>query len=442
MFKKILVILTISMFLLGMATKEEAENAKKEAESTTITESTGATETPEIQLTTIKEKVFDEPIVDVILDTATVSIAEAKTMGWENISSMSQTGDKVKIDYPRIGIKPKDRSGYTELMFFNKEKSVINSVKINKEEHIDISPSGEYVLVGKVAYEGTPIEGGVVYNSSGKKIVEMPKHTLLVVSNGGYVIAHEVDSYLGMDFPAKSGPFYIYDSKGNTINEIKSPVEVGGAPAYAKFAEDGQYAALMFEGFGVPPCYLYLINKNGKVLWKADFPKYRFAGGKGLDIVTDVGVAVKLSNQVTFVDWGGDVRWEFPLEIGGDMIVKINGNANKVYAISTEGYVWCIDMKSGKLVWKHKEPWSPEPTDRSWKDNVPLFREARFVDNYLYIVGKWDRNWHSTTLFILDASTGKLLKQEEYPNEKVTFGEGTDKTILYNISKNSLIQVK
>jgi hypothetical protein len=131
MFKKILVILTISMFLLGMATKEEAENAKKEAESTTITESTGATETPEIQLTTIKEKVFDEPIVDVILDTATVSIAEAKTMGWENISSMSQTGDKVKIDYPRIGIKPKDRSGYTELMFFNKEKSVINSVKIN-----------------------------------------------------------------------------------------------------------------------------------------------------------------------------------------------------------------------------------------------------------------------------------------------------------------------
>jgi outer membrane protein assembly factor BamB len=453
MFKKILIVLMIGCFLLGMATKAEAENAKEEAKKEakpvstaveggkTLNESTGNVEIPQIQLTTVYEKTFDEEIVDVVLDTATVSVARATAMGWKNVSSFAQN-DKVKVNYPKIGIKPKDRSGYTELVFFDKQAGVVNRVKVGKEEHIDISSSGEYVLVGKVAYEAMPLEGGVVYSSSGKKILDIPKNTPLIVSNEGYIIAREVDSYLGMDFPAKSNPFYIYDNKENIINEIKSPVEEGGAPCYAKFAGDGQFAALMFEGCGLPPSYLYLITRNGEVIWKAGFPEYRFAGGKGLDIVADVGVAVKLSNKVIFVDWGGDVRWEFPLEIGGDMIVKINGNTNKVYAISTEGYVWCIDMKSGKLVWKHKESWSPEPTDRSWKDNVPLFREARFVDNYLYIVGKWDRNWHSTTLFILDASTGKLLKQEEYPNEKVTFGEGTDKTILYNISKNSLIQVK
>jgi outer membrane protein assembly factor BamB len=445
MYKRFLLVLTVCVFLLGWATKAEVENAKKEVEEEVevAAESTGAAEIPQIQLSTIKERVFDDEIVDVIFDTATVLIGEATAIGWKNISAMAQTGDKVKINYPRIGIKPEDRSGYTTLVFFNKEGSVVNRVEVDKEEHIDISPSGEYVLVGKVAYEDAAIEGGVVYNSSGQKLVEIEKHTLAVISNEGYVIAREVDPYLAFGVP-EPGSFYIYDNKGNMIKQVESPVEEGATPGISEFSGDGQYAVVMFVEISQQPkyTYMYLIKKNGDVIWKTKFAKYRFAAGRVLNVVSGVGIVIILNNKVIFVDWEGNVKWEFPLEIGGDMIVKINENTSKVYAISTEGYVWCIDIKSGKLVWKHKEPWSPEPTDKSWKDNVPLFREARFVYNYLYIVGKWDRNWHSTTLFVLDANIGKLLKQEEYPNQKVTFGGGTDKPILYNITKNTLIQVE
>jgi hypothetical protein len=448
MFKKILLVLMVVCFLLGMATKAEVEGVKEEAEKVedsadveveAAVEPTSVADTPQIRLTTVYEKTFDEEIVDVIFDTATVSIGEATARGWKNISSI---GDKVKIDYPRIGIKPKDRSGYTALVFFNKEGSVVNRVEVDKEEHINISPSGEYVLVGKVAYEGMPIEGGVIYNSSGQKIIEIPKHTLLVVSNEGDIIAHEVDSYLGMDIPAKSGSFYIYDNKGNVINEIKSPVEEGGAPAYAKFTEDGHYAALMFEGFGVPPCYLYLIKKNGEVLWKADFTEYRFAGGEGLDVTANVGVAVKLSNKVVFVDWEGNVKWENKLDMGGDMIVKIDKVTRKVFVVSGMDYIWCYDIDSGARIWRYMSPWANEPNDFRWEEEMPHFKEVVINDSFLYVLGHWTRSWTKTILFVLDANTGKLLRQEEYPDEKVTFGDGVDKPILYNMTKNCLIQIK
>jgi len=440
-------------FLLGMATKAEVENLEKEAKpvSTAIeggkafeptAEATGTTETPQIQLTTIYEKTFDEEIVDVIFDTATVSIGEAATMGWKDISSSGQTGNKVKINYPKIGIKP----GYEELVFYNSRGNVINRIDIDKGkeyEGVDISPSGKYVLVGKIAYEDLFQEGGVVYNSSGDKVVEIKRHSLSVISDEGYIIAHEADSYLGMDFPAKSGSFYIYDNKGNIIKEIKSPVEEGGAPGYTKFTEDGQYAIVMFVGIAQPPTYLYLIKKNGEVIWKNDFPKYRFAGGPELDIVADVGVAIILDKggpNLVFIDWQGEVKWEMPLNMGGEMIVRIDKEMRRIFVVTTQGYAWCLDIDRGILLWKYRAPLAPP--DWSWKEDMPHFRESRIHRGLLYVLGRWTRSWHSTALFVLDSNTGKLLKQEEYPNEKVTFGDGTNKPILYNITKNSLVQVK
>ena len=60
----------------------------------------------------------------------------------------------------------------------------------------------------------------------------------------------------------------------------------------------------------------------------------------------------------------------------------------------------------------------------------------------IYVLGKYGGDRNGSKLIVFDANTGKLLKQEEYPNEKLTFGDGTDKPILYNITKNSLIQIK
>ncbi len=139
------------------------------------------------------------------------------------------------------------------------------------------------------------------------------------------------------------------------------------------------------------------------------------------------------------MDWEGNLKWTVPLEIRGNMIVKISEDREKVYVISTEGYIWCIKIEQGEILWKHKETWSPEPSSRKgWSWEVPLFRELKIIGETLYIIGKQGRNWHSSTLFVFDGENGKLLKKIEYPQEKITFAKCIEGIGLINITKGKV----
>ena len=57
-----------------------------------------------VELKVVYEKTFDEPIVNVIFDTATVNIEEAKKRGWkeEGFTNEEKIKGKVLISYPKV----------------------------------------------------------------------------------------------------------------------------------------------------------------------------------------------------------------------------------------------------------------------------------------------------------------------------------------------------
>jgi outer membrane protein assembly factor BamB len=131
-----------------------------------------------------------------------------------------------------------------------------------------------------------------------------------------------------------------------------------------------------------------------------------------------------------------------PLEIRGDMVVKFSEGGSKVYIISGAGYLWCVDTKEGKMLWKHKEPWAVEPGPRRWPREVPIFRELKIRDDEVFIIGKQGSDWHSSTLFVFEGQTGNLLKKIEYPQEKITFAETVENIGIINITNPSISILK
>ena len=347
------------------------------------------------------------------------------------------------------------RSSYyvKEIRFYDKNGRVKNAIKIGEKgsEWIYISPQKKYVLVSRVPTEyNTGYCGGVLYDCNGNKVWEKKGPTLIAVSDEGYTVGTILDWQVP---PEPGGSFYIYTPSGKLIKTIENPDKESSAPLFAKYSRDGEYALLVFKGTTVPPTIITLIKKTGEILWKRKFPECRFSGREEeIDILPEVGIAGifdkyerNSSNKEVrkyyafFIDWEGNLRWMVPLEIRGNMIVKISDDGRKVYVVTTEGYIWCIDIKSGVLLWEHRESWSPKPGSREpWPWEVPLFCELRVVRDTLYIIGKQGRDWHSSTFFMFDGRSGRLLKKVEYPQEKITFAKVKEKISLINTVKGKV----
>ena len=105
-------------------------------------------------------------------------------------------------------------------------------------------------------------------------------------------------------------------------------------------------------------------------------------------------------------------------------------------------YPWPMKNSSGNFLWKHKEAWAPDPGPRRWNWDVPIFRELEIEGNKVFIIGKEGWDWDSSTLFAFDGKTGNLLKEIEYPREKITFGETAGDLSIINISKSSVSIIK
>ena len=420
-----------------------------------------------IKLINVYEKSFNEPIVDVIFDTATVSIKEAKKMGWkdEAFTKEEKSKGKAVVSYPKVVFVSRGkRLGYyapatkrssntvKEIRFYDKNGVLLNTIEIGKQgsEWIHISPNSKYILVSKIPTEYNPdYSGGTLYDCEGRKIGEIEGPTPIAISDEGYTVATNLDWQVP---PEPGGSFYIYDPTGRLLKTVENPDKKRSAPLFAKYTKDGEYAVLVFKGTTAPPTIIYLIKKTGEILWKKEFPEYRFSGrGEEMDMmnegITGIFDLVKLSppgqenwrTYIFYIDLQGNLRWKVPLEIRGNMIVKHSEGGKNVYVSSTEGYLWSIDMYQGEVIWKHKEPWSPEPQiKKEWPWEVPLFCELEIIDDTLYLIGKQGRNWHSSTLFIFDGKSGSLLRKMEYPHEKISFVETGRGIGLVNISKRMI----
>ncbi|MBE0433762.1 PQQ-binding-like beta-propeller repeat protein [candidate division WOR-3 bacterium] len=402
---------------------------------------------PKVNLKVVYEKTFDEPIVDVIFDTATVSIEEAIEIGWkeEALTSEDKIKGKTTVFYPKlvfisdVSKLSHDRSEYPrcrrEIRFYRR-----NGELIKKEltqpwgERVIYSENGEYILRSWIPSEYvSERQGGTLYKSDCTVVWKKGENELVAVSSDGYVMAK--DPTYGEE---PSDGHIFYEPSGKEIARIVNPLndKVVGYTA-AKFSPYGDYAIIGYTDF--KKTVIILADKEGHILWQQEFD-WRSYTPYEMDIVEDlgmIGVCNKDGASVFFIDQKGDLKWIVPLEIRGNMIVKISEDKKNVYVASSKGYIWCININNGKFLWKHREEWATDPlfAERRVSWEIPRPRELRVINDTLYIIGKQGRDWHSSTLFVFDGATGSLCKKEEYPQQKITFAQIENAVGLISITK-------
>jgi len=380
---------------------------------------------PKVRLKVVYEKTFDEEILDVIFDTATVSIEEAEQMGWkeEAFTEEEKAKGKVLVSYPKVVListgrepgwyVPERRNSYytKELIFFDKEE-ILNRLVLGWEdgaEFVYLSPQKKYCLVSRWPTEWKPeYSGGILYDLTGKKIWEIDGPTPIAVSDEGYAVAAHLDWQIP---PNPGGDFYVYNSKGKLLTTIENPLKEKTAPLFAEYSKGGEYAILSFKATTYPPTVFVLISKEGRILWKKELSDYRFPGRfEEIDIRAKAGIA--LANGF-FIDWYGRLKWTQTLRAGGNRQCKFSQDGEKIYICSTSGDLWCLSKNTGKVIWAHKEPRIPTSDDIRERAQVPKFTEMCEQNHYVVVKG------HPSKVFIFNSDTGKLKAKVEYPGKRI-----------------------
>ncbi|MEM4314608.1 MAG: hypothetical protein QXM39_04950 [Thermoplasmata archaeon] len=170
----------------------------------------------EIELVPVYEKTFPDTIVDVIFDTATVSIEEAKNLGWkvELIPEEEKKDGKMVICSPKV-VFYKDK-----IEILNKEGEIKKRIDL-KEVGIYESKEGEkeftsyakfykgennkyfcVVYTHRAEFEGYPIDGTLImYNKKGEELWRVRGEIFSVEiypsPNGEYAVGMPPEVYEG-----------------------------------------------------------------------------------------------------------------------------------------------------------------------------------------------------------------------------------------------------
>ena len=396
-----------------------------------------------VNLKVVYEKTFDEPIVDVIFDTATVSIEEAKKMGWkeEAFTAEDKIQEKVLISYPKVVLISRGREltwlpderrncyDTKELRFYDKNGMIINKIVLKEDgEHIHFSPNNKYILVSRVPTDWNPQSpGGTLYDLDGKKIWGIEGSTPIAVSDEGYAVA----VYRDWDIPpSRKGDFYVYDSKGKLLKTIENPLKGKTTPEYTQFSKNGEYAIICFSGGICAPSVFLLITKEGETLWKKEFPKHYYSRWVGeIDILVDKGIAGCVENGgvwAFYFDWRGNLRWFTQLNTLGYACCKFAYDAEKVYVSSSTGYLWCFNKDNGSIIWMEKIT-----------DKGRAFTEL--YEKNQWIILKDDEY---ARCFFFDSKTGKLKGKIEYPGKKIFLFQHNGIIFVINATDNRIQALK
>ena len=369
-----------------------------------------------VKLNVVYEKTFDEPIVDVIFDTATVNIEEAKKMGWKEEAFTAEDKNRAKtlVSYPRVVLTSQGRelswlsdarrnSYYAkELKFYDKNGRVMNKLILKGfgEEKVYLSPNHRYILVSRRPTEWNPTyHGGVLYDLDGKKICAIEGPTPIAISDEGYAVAAHLD--WGVP-PEPGGDFYVYDSKGKLITTIENPLKKKTAPLFAKFSKDGEYALLSFCVETYYPTIFVLITKEGRILWKKEFSEYRFSRTSGEINLSPSGIVAtvykgKGGSSILSLSWNGNLKWIKSLYSSLSMGCVFSQDAKKVYTRTLSGDVRCFSENTGNIIWKYEGK----------------YRWTEMYEQSQYLVLKS----HPSKVVFLNSTTGILKAEIEYPNQ-------------------------
>jgi outer membrane protein assembly factor BamB len=376
-----------------------------------------------------------------------VTLEEAKRRGWkeEGFTEKEENKGKITVPYPKlVFMSNASRSGYpllTEIRFYNRNGKLLKKKTIKQQsERVIYSENGKYILISRVPGEFTPEhQGGTLYKSDGTVVWEKDEGFFVVVNDEGYVIA----TYPTFEAEPSIGHIF-YDPSGTEISRIENPMK-DKAVGYdaVKFSSEGNYAVIGYSDT-YNKTVIILTTKEGKILWKREFDYVTWAPREA-DIVENLGIVGLFGigkRQAYFVDWQGDSKWTVPLEARGNMRVRIEGEKKRIIICSTKGYIWSIDIKTGKFTWRHKEEWAPDPPAKMPIHDVPQFVDMKLIENNVYVRGAYKdsrRRWYGSALYVFDAENGRLKTKIDSPEQKLLIRNYKDKFFIIDVYQGKLI---
>jgi len=320
MFKKILIVLMIGCFLLGMATKAEVEEIKEEAEKEVIEDSAAARDVDEkdvepdfrISAAKVSNLAQGDTITNVIFGEAEMTVSKARTMGVEGLVQES-SDEKVKVKYPKVVMVSDEdiieRSAEAiakSIRFLDvngklKKEIPVQRYILGKQSpaRISISKNEKFLAINtpiKEDEKGIWGKNTVVFNSDGDRLWGFDHNlvTIYLSPNGEYMVGQGWES----------GPVVVYGKDGKTLREIEN-----NGLNDISFSDDGNYFAVILEGIDremkteryVDRAYadLVVVDAQGNELWR----KEKIAKGSA------TGAEVKISNgNITVITGVGEYK--------------------------------------------------------------------------------------------------------------------------------------
>ncbi|MEO0130026.1 MAG: hypothetical protein ABIL02_07290 [candidate division WOR-3 bacterium] len=447
--KKTLMITIISaLCLVSLAGAEEGKSESK------------------IELIPVYEKTFDDTIVDVIFDTTTVSIEEAKRMGWKPAAFTTKEIErgKASIWYPKIVLLGKgfkisrnpheNMEQISEIRFLKRNGKLLKRIAATPwKEKIIYSKSGRYILQARVPSEYEPEnQGAILYKNDGTILWQKNELKFVDVSDYGYTIA----TYPVFEAEPTEGHIII-DQAGQVVKKITNPLKdksVGYSAA--RFSPCGNYIVIGYSDMW-QHSYVILTTRMGHIVWQQELNYSTWTPNEcaiepGIGVfgilkelgIDNYGKEVLKGVYTYFIDWNGSLRWCVPINTKTSISIEVDTVAKTVYVVPSSGYIYCIKISDGEVIWMHQEKWAPVgiPVNADLLRNVPLFAEAQIDDKHVYIIGR-NMDKHASTLFIFDKASGKALLTAEFSVSTLRFLKTPNNFIgILNIDKKNISLTK
>jgi len=389
----------------------------------------GAVEKPSIELKTVYEKTFDDTIVDMIFDTVTVTLEEARAIGWrvELFSAEEKAKGKVTILYPCVLIT-KDEIRFLDVKGKKKKsiKRMIEGVKWEGKGGIFTgkglikvrkSKNGEYLAVaiprgGSVLGEG--IKGDLVmYRKDGKEMwrladVYLSDGYVTPSPDGRYAIALPPEEY-----PAGAPAFYSKEGMSYLkVKEWKNGWKRGYAVGDFDFSDDGRYLVIGIYNFPVRDSgFVILFDSKGREIWEictgkgVSYVRISNSGKYIAVVATDRGE--NADEDIMIFSKKGSLLWEKNFSHWDGHTLMFDPNKDKLCITWYHGKVRLriYETKTGKELWKFY--------------SEKMLKDISFVDVlfsksslYLFLIGS---GGSKDALYTLSLD-GKILQKTFYKN--------------------------
>uniref|UniRef100_A0A7C4U9C2 WD40 repeat domain-containing protein n=1 Tax=candidate division WOR-3 bacterium TaxID=2052148 RepID=A0A7C4U9C2_UNCW3 len=337
-----------------------------------------------VELIPVYEKTFEDTIVDVIFDTASVTIEEAKSMGWkeEGFSEMEKKQNKCEILYPKVVILKKGKKKIIRFYEYNgKLKKTYESgdyaevVISQNEKYIGVTtPTKIFEKEGYLTkFEMIDDNGNILWKIEGLGV-------------GPYVPSPDGRLCIGTpSVEVENAPIEIFGKNG-LVKKIENPY--GGWSG--AFSNDGKYIAIAIRQsiLWQEPAkgYLMLLDNNGGIIWERN----------DVGIISDISFSPK-NNWIIFKCGSDTIRILTVFTIKGVKIFEIPGSMgsqsyffsskeNEVAIINGQGYFWLVNLLNKKIITKlerKKERFRYISADKNFEKFV-----VGVYPNKIYIVNR------------------------------------------------------